>query len=117
MTTAAEEEIDETAELYEPEAEVEPEPEPGAEDRRSQRRSPCPSRSAARRAPRRARRAGKQGQGGVHAPPRSQRHLKLRLACAVDGRSAQQLVTDALDQLLERMPELDGLAAKAKRKG
>jgi hypothetical protein len=45
------------------------------------------------------------------------RHLKLRLACAVDGRSAQQLVTDALDQLLERMPELDGLAAKAKRRG
>ena len=45
------------------------------------------------------------------------RHLRLRLACAVDGRSAQQLVTDALDQLLERMPELDGLAAKAKRRG
>ena len=45
------------------------------------------------------------------------RHLKLRLACAVDGRSAQQLVTDALDQLLERMPELDGLAQKAKRGG
>jgi hypothetical protein len=35
----------------------------------------------------------------------------------VDGRSAQQLVTDALDQLLERMPELDGLAEKAKRGG
>ena len=34
-----------------------------------------------------------------------------------DGRSAQQLVTDALDQLLERMPDLDGLAAKAKRRG
>ena len=46
-----------------------------------------------------------------------ERHLKLRLACAVDGRSAQQLVTDALDQLLERMPDLDGLAAKAKSRG
>jgi hypothetical protein len=45
------------------------------------------------------------------------RHLKLRLACAVGGRSAQQLVTDALDQLLEHMPELDAMAAKAKRKG
>ncbi len=45
------------------------------------------------------------------------RHLRLRLACAVDGRSAQQLVTDALDQLLERMPDLDGLAEKAKRRG
>jgi hypothetical protein len=45
------------------------------------------------------------------------RHLRLRLACAVDGRSAQQLVTDALDRLLERMPDLDGLAEKAKRRG
>ena len=46
-----------------------------------------------------------------------ERHLKLRLACAVDGRSAQQIVTDALDHLLERMPELDAMAAKAKAKG
>ena len=45
------------------------------------------------------------------------RHLKLRLACAVDGRSAQQLVTDALDRLLVEMPELDAMAEKAKRKG
>jgi hypothetical protein len=44
------------------------------------------------------------------------RHLKLRLACAVDGRSAQQLVTDALDQLLQSMPELETLAEKAPRK-
>jgi hypothetical protein len=42
--------------------------------------------------------------------------LKLRLACAVDGRSAQQLVTDALDQLLNGMPELDSMAEKAPRK-
>jgi hypothetical protein len=41
------------------------------------------------------------------------RHLKLRLACAVNGRSAQQLVTDALDQLLEGMPELESMAEKA----
>jgi hypothetical protein len=45
------------------------------------------------------------------------RHLRLRLACAVNGSSAQQLVTDALDQLLEHMPELDAMAASAKRKG
>ena len=44
------------------------------------------------------------------------RHLKLRLACAVDGRSAQQLVTDALDQLLQAMPELESMAEKAPRK-
>ena len=42
-----------------------------------------------------------------------QRHLKLRLACAVDGRSAQQIVTDALDQLLNSMPELESMAEKA----
>ena len=47
-------------------------------------------------------------------PPR---HLKLRLACAVNGRSAQQLVTDALDALLAGMPELDAMAQKANRKG
>jgi predicted HicB family RNase H-like nuclease len=46
-----------------------------------------------------------------------ERHLKLRLACAVDGRSAQQLVTAALDQLLDQMPELESMAVKAKRKG
>ena len=38
------------------------------------------------------------------------RHLKLRLACAVTGRSAQQIVTDALDALLADMPELDSMA-------
>ena len=42
-----------------------------------------------------------------------ERHLKLRLACAVTGRSAQQLVTDALDELLASMPELDGMAQGA----
>ena len=42
-----------------------------------------------------------------------ERHLKLRLACAVTGRSAQQLVTDALDGLLATMPELDGMAERA----
>ncbi len=38
------------------------------------------------------------------------RHLKLRLACAVSGRSAQQLVTEALDQLLHSRPEVGALA-------
>jgi len=43
----------------------------------------------------------------------AERHLKLRLACAVTGRSAQQLVTEALDQLLGSMPELDSMADRA----
>lgn len=38
------------------------------------------------------------------------RHLRLRLACAIDNRSAQQLVTRALDEFLSSMPELDTLA-------
>jgi len=46
-----------------------------------------------------------------------ERHLKLRLACAVTGRSAQQLVTDALDRLLADMPELDGMAERAPSAG
>ncbi len=41
------------------------------------------------------------------------RHLKLRLACAVTGKSAQQLVTEALDRLLAGMPALDGMAEAA----
>ena len=44
-----------------------------------------------------------------------ERHLKLRLACTVRGRSAQQLVTDALDGLLAQMPEIDSLAAQVLR--
>ena len=44
-----------------------------------------------------------------------ERHLKLRLACAVTGRSAQQLVTEALDRLLGGMPELASMADHAPR--
>lgn len=43
------------------------------------------------------------------------RHLKLRLACTVRNRSAQQIVTEALDALLAGMPELDSLAAQIER--
>ena len=38
------------------------------------------------------------------------RHLRLRLASAVSGRSSQQLVTEALDAFLESLPEVDELA-------
>jgi hypothetical protein len=49
----------------------------------------------------------------------AQRHLKLRLACAVSGRSAQQIVTEALDDLLDGLPEIDRLAKQlpSKRDG
>ena len=45
-----------------------------------------------------------------------ERHLKLRLACAVRGGSAQQLVTDALDRLLQSMPELEELTDKVRQR-
>ena len=45
-----------------------------------------------------------------------ERHLRLRLACAVDHRSAQQIVTQALDSFLAAMPELDALAGKVRTK-
>ena len=45
------------------------------------------------------------------------RHLKLRLACAIRHRSAQQIVSEALDKFLLSLPELatltDQLPAKA----
>ena len=43
------------------------------------------------------------------------RHLKLRLACTVQGRSAQQLVTAALDKYLAEIPEIEALAAQVTR--
>ena len=43
------------------------------------------------------------------------RHLKLRLACTVQGRSAQQIVTEALDRLLDELPGLDDLVGRVRR--
>lgn len=42
----------------------------------------------------------------------AERHLQLRLACTLAGRSAQQLVTEALDKLLSELPDVSALAAK-----
>ena len=44
------------------------------------------------------------------------RHLKLRLACTIDNRSAQQLVIDALDQFLAELPEVATLAAQVRKR-
>lgn len=41
----------------------------------------------------------------------AERHLKLRLAATLHGRSAQELVTEALDQFLSEISELDSIAA------
>lgn len=47
----------------------------------------------------------------------AERHLRLRLACAVNNRSAQQIVTEALDALLDEMPEIAALAERARKRG
>ncbi len=124
-----EEEFDETAEPYEAEIEEISAPTP-AEPFEAQAEeisvpgplAPQPILVTApapppRRAPRSRAAPGSKGKAAFTLRLDPDRHLKLRLACAVGGRSAQQLVTDALDQLLEHMPELDAMAAKAKRKG
>jgi len=117
--------VDETAELCEPDAgesapvaELEPivESEPVTQPVVQQVVVPI-AKPSTFRAPRTRAAPGSKGKAAFTLRLDPERHLKLRLACAVDGRSAQQLVTDALDQLLERMPELDGLAAKANRRG
>ena len=115
------EELDETAELYEPEAEAEEAlaiaAPVAAEVPTAVPALIVPQASAPRHAPRPRSAPGAKGKAAFTLRLDPDRHLKLRLACAVGGRSAQQLVTDALDQLLERMPELGAMAEKAKRKG
>ncbi len=72
---------------------------------------------APRRAPTPRSLPGAKGKAAFTLRLDPERHLKLRLACAVSGRSAQMIVTDALDSLLSTMPELDAMASKANRKG
>jgi len=100
------EEFDETAEPFDVEPEPAPAPTPVAILPTIPRRAPRP-----RSAP------GSKAKAAFTLRLDPERHLKLRLACAVNARSAQQLVTDALDHLLGDMPELESMAAKAKRKG
>jgi hypothetical protein len=110
----AEEDADETAELCEQVAEQEPTP---AAERPVLVAVPSIPPVALRRGSRPRSAPGSKRKAAFTLRLDPERHLKLRLACAVGGRSAQQLVTDALDQLLEHMPELDSMAEKAKRKG
>ena len=122
---SGEEEVDETAELYDLEAEDPLVEEEMAEEvvvavaSELQPAKVAISRQApAVRRPRKPRAApGSKAKAAFTLRLDQERHLKLRLACAVDGSSAQQLVTQALDDLLRSMPELEAMAAKAKRKG
>jgi hypothetical protein len=101
------EEFDETAEPYDEEAApvaIIPAPKPVQPP-------------VARRVPTSRAAPGSKGKAAFTLRLDRERHLKLRLACAVNGRSAQQIVTDALDQLLTEMPELEPMAEKARLKG
>ena len=117
------EEFDETAELYDAEADDVERPAAKSKVRAEPARArPVAVASAkaapAPRRPSRPRAApGSKAKAAFTLRLDSERHLKLRLACAIDGRSAQMLVTQALDQLLAAMPELEAMAEKAKRKG
>ena len=115
--------VDETAELCDPE-EAEAAAEAVAESQSAAVLTipvravvPEPEPVAAPVRPRRPRAApGSKGKAAFTLRLDPSRHLKLRLACAVGGRSAQQLVTDALDRLLSEMPELDSMAERAPAK-
>ncbi len=112
----ADEEVDETAELYEPEAE-DAKPAKVTEAKKAEPIVvPLPS-AGLRRSTRSRAAPGSKAKAAFTLRLDPDRHLKLRLACAVNCRSAQQIVTEALDRLLENMPELDGMATKARRKG
>ena len=46
----------------------------------------------------------------------AERHLRLRLACAVTRHSAQQIVARALDEALASIPEIEALASQVPAK-
>lgn len=60
---------------------------------------------------REARRIGRSAAFTLRLP--ADRHLRLRLASAVQLRSAQLVVTDALDRYLASLPQIDELARRA----
>lgn len=101
------EEYDETAEPFE-----EAEAEIVAISARTT--TPAPAAPAApRRQPRPRSAPGANGKAAFTLRLDPERHLKLRLACAMTGRSAQLIVTDAVDEMLAAMPELDSMAERA----
>ena len=104
----------EAEEACEPEALVEPEPEPEAAVEAEPEPEPLPVRAApAPVVPISNRRMlSPKGKAAFTLRLDPERHLKLRLACAVTRRSAQQLVTGALDEFLNGLPEVQALAER-----
>lgn len=56
--------------------------------------------------------AAKRGRAAFTLRLDSDRHLRLRIASALSGASAQILVTEALDQYLQSLPEVEALVAQ-----
>jgi hypothetical protein len=71
-----------------------------------------PSAVSAPRKPRE--RAGAKGKYAFTLRIDPDRHIKLRLASALQNLSAQSMLTKALDQLLDGVPGLDAMASQAK---
>ena len=99
----------------EAEAEFEPEPEPEAEAE-AEAEAPPPEARVVKlprqraTAPTRPKAVAARAKAAFTLRLDPERHLKLRLACALSRRSAQQLVTEALDDFLDSLPELEALA-------
>jgi hypothetical protein len=75
--------------------------------------APQPSMLSPMRAPRAA--PGSKAKAAFTLRLDAERHLQLRLVCAVKHRSAQQIVTEALDQFLARQPEVADNTIRTRR--
>jgi len=98
------------ATFSEPAAPVEPAPAPAPKVERNGSVVALPTNTRERRAP------GSKGKAAFTLRLDTERHLKLRLACAVTHRSAQQLVTEALDRFLASLPDVDALSSSVATK-
>ena len=98
-------------EAYEPEPEFTPEPAPV--------RAPAPKPIVTKGTLARVAREVKTGKSKAAFTLRldHDRHLRLRLASAVTNRSAQHLVTEALDAFLESLTDVDTLAVQLSARG
>ena len=78
--------------------------------------TPVVSKQSKPKAPKAAKKASKKGRRAAFTLRLdTDRHLKLRLAATMQGKSAQAVVTEALDALLEDIDDLDALAQRMKR--
>ena len=106
------------AESYAAEAAPEPEPAPAPAPAPTPVKAPAAAAVVAlprRKAPAVAAATGKKSAFTLRVD--AERHLRLRLATAITGRSAQLLVTEALDLLLASIPEIESLAERVPASG